>query len=1080
MGLIHPWLESGWGDGDEGLAVDAVDQSMVPLLLLRQAATQPAPLLAVFPNLSMAEEATSALRRLLNLFGGDAEDAALLPEIVGGGGLSLENEAVRADAIHRIVAGRLKFVLASVTGLLSAAPDRSELAGRVTVVSRGAAPGFAPLLNRLIEMGYDDEVQVSSPGEFSRRGGIIDIFSPAHEAPARFEFWGDELESIRLFDSASQRSTGIIESYTIIPLLTDLSGGGLDIYNLFENEPHSVTVVFPAQCAAWIERFGVNGQLDRWRKGVLGGGGKCVTVFLDGVEESVFETVAGVDCFPATAHLSKADDGGEFGYGLIYQQLMTAQIEQWLDSGYRIFIALDSAESERHLREWLREMGIDAAAIAFENGSIASGIVIPSRRLVILGERELFSIGRAVRDGSLSVGGGGTRLTTDPAAATELAPGDYAVHAGYGIGIFHGVVERRERGGRFELIRLEFADNIEIFVPVHAISILTRYVGSRRQSPKLSKIGGRRWSKAKLAAAAAVRDWAAEMLRLQAMRESGDGWAYPADDIEQMAFERAFPFPETPDQLRAAAEIKQDMESSKPMDRLLCGDVGFGKTEVAMRAVFKAVMAGRQVAVLVPTTILAQQHYRTFRERFAEYPFNIDMLSRFRSPSEQRMIVERLENGGVDIVVGTHRLLQKDLKFKKLGLLIIDEEQRFGVEHKERLKKLRAEIDILTMTATPIPRTLYMGMTGLRHLSTINTAPNMRLPVKTTVARFNPELIKTAIEQELRRGGQVYFLHNRVHSIDERAAFLRGLVPDASFAVAHGRMPEEELETAMRGFLDGEIDVLVSTTIVESGLDIPNANTIIIERADRFGLAELYQLRGRVGRWIRQAHAYLLLPPGGDSLSGDARQRIAAMRRYTRLGSGFKLAVRDLEIRGAGNLLGGEQSGHINNIGFELYCQLLRGAVAGLKGETIKPPPSVELNIDFLDFAISTPAPRLAACLPPAYIGDEGLRLECYRRLSAVATENELMEYTADLKDRFGPPPPEAGTLIEIRRLIIKSDDAGFNSVAIDGEKVLLTGAGRTHRRNGRLPTLPAGTGGAAAIRWLNDYLEKLNPGGGK
>jgi len=483
--------------------------------------------------------------------------------------------------------------------------------------------------------------------------------------------------------------------------------------------------------------------------------------------------------------------------------------------------------------------------------------------------------------------------------------------------------------------------------------MVSRYIGSQA-TVTLHKIGGRKWVTAKIEAVKAVRDFAADMLRFQAVRNSTEGTVFPEDDLEQRVFEDAFPYEDTVDQKRAVIEIKADMHKSRPMDRLLCGDVGYGKTEVAIRVAFKAVMAGYQVAILVPTTVLAQQHYYSFTERFAQYPIVIEMLSRFRSPVEQKQIIEKMRSGGIDIIIGTHRLIQEDVGFAKLGLVIIDEEQRFGVKHKERLKHFRTAVDVLTMSATPIPRTLYMAMTGARDLSTIMTAPGLRLPIQTIVSHYDEKFVVESIRKEIRRGGQVFYIHNRIKTIQETADNLKRLLPEVKFAVGHGQMEEEELETAMTRFLSGKIDVLVCTTIIESGLDIPNANTIIIERADRFGLAELYQLRGRVGRWNRQAYAYLLLPQE-QVISSDARKRISAIRRYTHLGAGFRLALRDLEIRGAGNLLGAEQSGHINTIGFDLYCQLLRSEVSRMSGGEDEFLPTVDVAIEFVDFAHEAP-----------------------------------------------------------------------------------------------------------------------------
>ena len=651
-------------------------------------------------------------------------------------------------------------------------------------------------------------------------------------------------------------------------------------------------------------------------------------------------------------------------------------------------------------------------------------------------------------------------VSADPAAVpvpefslADLDEGDYAVHIDHGIGIFRGFRTLTSRGVSREVLVIEYADNQILYVPLLQAHKVSRYLGSPGKVT-LHRLGGVRWSRDKESARRSVRSYAADMLRLQAMRQAAPGIVFPPDTAETRAFLRAFPFNDTPDQRRSTAEIRADMESPRPMDRLLCGDVGYGKTELAMRAAFKAVSAGYQVAILAPTTVLAQQHYYSFRERFAAYPYTIDVLSRFRSASEQNEIIRRLGNGGIDIIIGTHRLCNPELKFHNLGLVVIDEEQRFGVKHKERLRRFRAEVDVLTMSATPIPRTLYLAMAGARDLSTLMTAPKLRLPVKTVIAPEEDRLVVQAIEAELARGGQVYYLHNRVRTIEEVAKKLRSLLPDVRFAVAHGQMPEEELEAVMTSFLEGKIDCLVCSTIIESGLDVPNANTIIIERADRFGLAELYQLRGRVGRWKHQAYAYMLLPKS-QLVTSDARKRLSAIRRCSNLGAGFQLALRDLEIRGSGNLLGAEQSGHLNTIGFDLYCHLLKQEVGKLRGEKSEFLPEVEMAIDFISFTLTAPDGKLAAAFPPEYIGGDRLRLDAYRRLSALNSEEELAGFAAELRDRYGKLPKCAETLLEVVRLRILAAQAGYEHfTVVDGRVTLNNPGGTIYRKKGLQPVI--------------------------
>jgi len=594
-------------------------------------------------------------------------------------------------------------------------------------------------------------------------------------------------------------------------------------------------------------------------------------------------------------------------------------------------------------------------------------------------------------------------------------------------------------------------------VPVTEAHLVGKYVGAGKAHPPLNTLGGTRWQKAKEQAERAVRDVAAELLQIQAARESQPGHAFPPDVPWQREFEGAFIFEETPDQLQAITETKSDMERPKPMDRLICGDVGFGKTEVAIRAAFKAVMGGRQVAVLVPTTVLAQQHFNTFRERMADYPVRIELLSRFRTRRQQQRVVKDLASGAVDIVIGTHRLIQEDIGFKELGLVVIDEEQRFGVLHKEKFKRLRTLVDVLTLSATPIPRTLYLALTGARDMSTIQTPPHDRLPVETIVTQYDERVIRDAIQRELSRGGQVFFLHNRVMTIETMRSKLQTLLPHARVVVGHGQMNADELEEVMTTFVNGEADVLLSTTIIESGLDIPNANTIIIDRADRFGLSDLYQLRGRVGRYKHQAYAYLLLPRHARLLT-DVRKRISAIRQYSTLGSGFKIAMRDLEIRGAGNLLGAEQSGHITAVGFELYCQLLKQSVSTLKGEKVKPRVEVRVKLDFLEInavagRAGSPLPAgdrqdsgaggaarpAIARLPHDYITEPQHRIEIYRKLAQADEKPGLEALQKELRDRFGPLPAPVELLLLVAELKILAGAKSVTDIEVREDKLMLT-----------------------------------------
>jgi transcription-repair coupling factor (superfamily II helicase) len=748
-----------------------------------------------------------------------------------------------------------------------------------------------------------------------------------------------------------------------------------------------------------------------------------------------------------------------------WQQLRD-HLQRWCSRGYRVVACCGEEGEIERFRELLGEDTRTAELpVILEHLALDIGVLFPDAHLVLLSDRELFGRSTDVRRRRVS------RYRHEHAIhdETDLEEGAYAVHAAHGICRYLGIRDIEVSGELQEVLELEFDDEARLYVPLDQASLVSRYVGGTRKMPRLSKLGGSAWRNAREAAADAAWDLAAELLRIEAMRQDATGTAYkPALEWEH-SFAGSFPYTETEDQADAIDAVLSDMADPKPMDRLLCGDVGYGKTEVAMRAAFRAVLNGKQVAVLVPTTVLAQQHYTTFRERMAEYPVEIDMVSRFRTHGEQRQILERVGEGVIDIIIGTHRLLQKDVRFADLGLLIIDEEQRFGVRHKQKLKQFRASVDILTMTATPIPRTLYLSLSGLRHLSTIMTAPAERLPVTTVVAHFDKELIRHAIMRELERQGQVYFLHNRVQTIDRMAFTLRQLLPEARIGVGHGQMGSGQLERVMSRFVRGEIDVLVCTTIIESGIDIPNANTIVIDRADRFGLAELYQLRGRVGRYHRQAYAYLLLPPMG-ALPENARQRLAAIRRYTHLGAGFKLALRDLEIRGAGNLLGSEQSGHIAAVGFDLYCQLLDDAVARLEHRPSPIRQQIPVELEGLSFGLQGAEGQAEACIPPAYMPSENARINSYKRLTDMSSLSAVDEFAVELRDRYGPPPRQVLLLLDVTRLRILARKAGIHRIAVrNGKAILETERGLLKRSTGGVPELVAedGPGQVAELQAL-------------
>ena len=806
------------------------------------------------------------------------------------------------------------------------------------------------------------------------------------------------------------------------------------------------------------------------------------------------------------------------------------QLHRWLRQGYAVHIFCNNEGERQRFTEIWKEYGLETPSSAVDSaqemaapaaspdgedvgtmqhglwthsGSLARGFLYDEGRIVVVTDAEIFGRYKVQRPRRLkSPHALATRSALD-IDFTELEEGDYVVHLQHGVGRYLGLKvlplgagTKPTEGGLVstnagqECLMIEYgpADPTQppakLYVPVTEAHLVSKYVGTGKARPPLNTLGGTRWAKAKAQAERAVRDVASELLAIQAARESQPGYAFAVDAPWQREFESAFLYEETPDQMRAIVETKTDMERPKPMDRLICGDVGFGKTEVGIRAAFKAVLGGKQVAVLVPTTVLAQQHFNTFRERMADYPVRVELLSRFRTRRAQNRVVKDLATGTVDIVIGTHRLLQSDIVFKDLGLVVIDEEQRFGVMHKEKFKMLRKLVDVLTLSATPIPRTLYLALTGARDMSTIQTPPHDRLPVETIVTQYDERVIRDAIQRELNRGGQVFFLHNRVMTIDTMAQKLRGLLPHARIVVGHGQMHSDDLEEVMTAFVNGQADILLSTTIIESGLDIPNANTIIIDRADRFGLSDLYQLRGRVGRYKHQAYAYLLLPRHAGLLA-DVRKRLSAIRQYSTLGSGFKIAMRDLEIRGAGNLLGAEQSGHITAVGFELYCQLLKQSVAALKGEKVKPRLEVQVRLDFLALnpveeagreRTETRIPRLragqltpgvvdeldatelpgatrtsrlsadasrnsaaAAYVPFNYVSDSRQRIDIYRKLAQASEKSALQALERELRDRFGPLPAAVSLLLQAADLKIIAGEKGISAIEVKENKLMLT-----------------------------------------
>lgn len=917
----------------------------------------------------------------------------------------------------------------------------------VSTVSEGMSIGFGELIRGLAAAGFSRAVVVEEIGQFSVRGGIVDVFPPGVEDPIRIEFDGDTVASLRSFSPLTQRSIERRSSVTLMPC-DELVGVGAAAWERDADQTLASRAREMGITETQIDRMLLALQQDplhpsrRWLYPLFGveaaslvdiAGAESVWILdeadalADELERAYAEAcdqherrVRIGSLLPVLPpHLlfegpesllrrieSRSSLSFRFGDQGPLQIRQAEAIggsipffkERLVDLGQQGYDVWVSCENEGQ-RQRMEELLGRYPHVRVWGGGLRHGFIWPDERIALFTDQDVFQrYARRRRARRHHAGVSRARLM-------ELSPGDVVVHAFHGVGRFEGlsriVVANREQ----EVLTLSYRGGDKLHVPVEQSNLIDRYLGPDARAPGLDSLGGVRWKQRKSRARQAVKDLAEELLRLYASRQALPGFSFPGAHWED-ELAASFPFQETPDQLTAWGEIQDDMASARPMDRLVCGDVGYGKTELAVRAAFRAVLAGKQVAVLVPTTILTEQHLNTFRERLAEYPVTVEMLCRFRTKREQAQIVRQVRDGTVDIIIGTHRLLQRDIAFKDLGLVVIDEEQRFGVEHKERLKKLRTQVDVLTMTATPIPRTLYLAMAGARDMSVVNTPPQGRVPHKTIVAPFDEGLIAEGILREVGRGGQVYFVHNRVESISAMAALLRTRLPQLRFAIAHGQMSERELEDVMHRFIGRQIDVLVCTMIIESGLDIPGVDTIIINRADRFGLAQLYQLRGRVGRGARQAYAYLLVPPF-RTLTPQARRRLEAMRQFSELGAGFRLSLLDLEIRGVGNILGRDQHGHVADVGFHLYCSMLEEEVRRLKGEEL--PPRHELSVQTI--------PPVA--LPAAYVPDETTRLEIYRRLGRADTLEAVTQTREELIDRFGACPDEAERLLRAVRLKI-------------------------------------------------------------
>ena len=1034
---------------------------------------------------------------------------------------AFENFCERSGSINAMHSGDSLVLITTPQAIISEVPAASER----MELKRGMNFSIDALKNKLVEFGYYNEVLCEGPGQFAIRGGIVDVYPVAAQSPYRIDFFGDEIDTIRPFDPDTQLSDGQPERTL-----------NIDAFSTSENTRPAFDFLPEAQ-TTWIfmeparlsleypDEFGIfeksNNVRDNFQK-----------IFLTRKRDAFIGISSLAECGEIFADAPQVRFASEdlsqyrpmpFSDGVGYERQRTEtelrtnfvrRIARWQKEGFAIFIEAEGNGETRRIEEIFAEAGEKISAnfisaffgegffVEFTDDNSAfdwDGISQKSRGIVCISSLEIF--GRRIKTNiaprrkMLS-----RRAEVDSLLDfSELTEGDYVVHLAHGICRYHGVnMLNTEDGMKQEVIELEFEDKAKLFLPLHRAHLLSRYIGLDKRSPKLSKLDSRSWVKVRAAAETAALDYAAELLDMQSRREFAEGYAFPQDSDWQHSFEDSFPFVETPDQLRAIDEVKADMQSSTPMDRLICADVGFGKTEIALRAAFKCLMAGRQVAILCPTTILCQQHFKTFKERMAPYPAVVEMMSRFRKPREIKRIKTQLAAGQIDLIIGTHALLAHDVTFKDLGLLVIDEEHRFGVKHKEKIKGLKEGVDVMTMSATPIPRTLYFAMMGAKTISLMETPPKNRFPVETIVREYSDDVVKTAIDRETARGGQVFYLHNRVKTIEARAAKLREMFPNLRIEVGHGQMDEKELENLMGDFMDGKFDIFVCTTIIESGLDIPNCNTIIIEGADKFGLSQLYQLRGRVGRFTRKAYAYLFLHRHAQ-LVEKAHKRLSAIRQYNKPGAGFRIATRDLQLRGCGNLLGAKQSGHIAGVGFDMYCSLLKQSIARLKGEKSAQGIRASVALDFVTLGEGgkrtdsvesasnvfqemkileiqqSLGQTLAAHIPEDYIPQTKLRIDVYRRLELCASYEETEKIESELNDRYGKIPHGVHVLIALARIRIGAELNGIARVETEGAKLKLKKAHSALTEfvkiNGHFPLLSQ-TDSNAKLKEIQSYLK--------
>ncbi|MGC9989641.1 MAG: transcription-repair coupling factor [Terriglobales bacterium] len=1120
------------------------------VVLLRR--TVERPFVLVVADNRAAEELLPVLRAFCELTGAaDPDSVVSLParDVLPFQNLSPhpEIQEERATALWKIATGRAAIVVSPVTATTILLRPAEYYADLARVLRRGETFDLEKLLEHLNTVGYSSTDVVEMPGQYAARGGILDVYSPESDRPVRVEFFGDEIESMRKFDPASQRSSNPVDEALLLPLtetpvteellgsinarlsgkritgspeaveqaMRDSGAGvfpGWEFYAPVAGADRSVFGLLPDARVILDEPEALALELDKvwarieeahersevgnlvrpadlyltpesWREktaALAGADLEYLALAREGETEAAFLSQPATrfhGAVPAMIEEVQKMVGG--GTQVVLAVPNTGEVERLADmfteynASYRLGSRTRSGESYADETSYFAG---DVLTTTLLKAYLPDGFVLPEAHLAIFGARDLF-------DESDLVAARPQRSKSKVSAFLsdfrDLQVGDYVVHVEHGIGQYHGLKEINQGDGVAEFMVLEYADAARLYVPLTRLDLVQKYRSAEGAKPVLNHLGSQAWGKTKARVRKAMKDMTDELVKLYAQRQAARGHVFPADTEWMKEFEDSFEYNETGDQAQAIADVKRDMESQLPMDRLLCGDVGYGKTEVAMRAAFKALSDNKQVAVLAPTTVLAFQHYETFKQRFAPFPLTVEMISRFRTPKQVKEILGRVAVGKVDILIGTHRLLSKDVIFADLGLLVVDEEQRFGVRHKERIKQMRTSVDVLTMSATPIPRTLHMSMVGLRDMSVIETPPKDRMAIQTVVANWDEKLIQSAIEQELDRGGQVYFVHNRIDTIWEIAAKIQTMAPKARVAVGHGQMGEGELEKVMLKFMHHEADILVSTTIIENGLDIPLCNTILINRADRLGLSELYQLRGRVGRSNRRAYAYLLLPSEIE-LTPIARRRLAALKEFSDLGAGFKIAALDLELRGAGNLLGGEQSGHIEAVGFELYTQMLERAVREMKGEAGVEVTEIQLNLG------------LNIRIPSDYIKEENQRLRMYKRVAGVETESQLHDVRSELIDRYGETPRAVRNLLEYAALKLQAMRVGANAIerkrefvsikfsqtaAIDAEKLarfVASQKGTQFTPDGTLKFTIKIDSAEGILQTLRDLLEEL------